>query len=62
MGEYIQTLGGSISTFFGDAIATIGDTISSLLSTIGRTVPGGIPVFVVLCAIAVMVGLATLRR
>ncbi len=62
MGEYIQTLGGSISNLFGDAIAAIGNAISGLLSTIGRVVPGGIPVFVVLCAIAVLVGLATLRR
>jgi hypothetical protein len=62
MGEYVQTLGGSISNLFGDAIAAIGSTLSSMLSTIGHVVPGGIPVFVVLCVIAGLVGLATFRR
>jgi hypothetical protein len=62
MGDSIQTLGASISNLLGDALAAIGNTLSSLLATIGRIVPGGIPVFVVLCAIAILVGLATFRR
>jgi hypothetical protein len=62
MGEYVETLGGSISNLFGDAIQTIVNTFSSMLSTIGRIVPGGIPVFIVLCVIAVLVGFVTFRR
>jgi hypothetical protein len=62
MTDFISGIGDAI----GQAFAAIGDAIGNVISSIVRTadqwVPGGFAVFVVLVVIAILVGLATLRR
>jgi phage-related protein len=58
MTDFIDGIGRAISGLT-DALA---GALSGFVHTISAIVPGGFPVFVVLCAIAVLVGLATFRR
>jgi hypothetical protein len=62
MTNFVDGIGQAI----GQLVANIGNAISGVISTVVHTadswIPGGFPVFVILSVIAVLVGLATLRR
>ena len=62
VGDFIAAIGQGISGLVGNAVAAIGNVLGNLVYTIGRIVPGGFPIFVVLLVIAVLVGWSTLRR
>lgn len=62
MVEYFGTLGQDITTLLGNTVGRIIDIFAGILDTLARTVPGGLPVVVVLATIGVLVGLAALRR
>jgi hypothetical protein len=62
-----------VTDFFGELARVVGEfvrnvigvgahLVSTIVHTTNAVVPGGFPVFVVLCVIGVLVGLATLRR
>lgn len=51
-----------IGEFFQRVIDAGVGAVGTLVHTANSIVPGGFPVFVVLCVIAILVGLATFRR
>ena len=51
-----------IGEFIQHVIDAGAGAVSTVVHTANAIVPGGFPVFVVLCVIAVLVGLATFRR
>jgi hypothetical protein len=62
MGDLINSIGGAIRGLFDNAVAAVVHVFTVLVHTVDGILPGGFPVFIVLCAIAVLVGLATFRR
>jgi hypothetical protein len=62
MSDFIHGIGQVIGQFFTNMANLITGAIASLVHTADSWIPGGFPVFVVLSVIAVLVGLATLRR
>jgi hypothetical protein len=51
-----------IGQFIQHVIDAGAGAVSAVVHTANAIVPGGFPVFVVLCVIAILVGLATFRR
>jgi hypothetical protein len=62
MGGLINSIGEAISGLFDNVIAAVSHVFSVLVHTADGIIPGGFPIFIVLCVIAVLVGLATFRR
>jgi hypothetical protein len=62
MTDFIDGIGRSINGLFQNALDAVAGAFSGLVHTVNGIVPGGFPVFVILCAIGVLVGLATFRR
>ncbi len=62
MGDLINNIGAAIRGLFDNAVDALVHVVSVIVHTADGIIPGGFPVFVVLCAIAVLVGLATFRR
>jgi hypothetical protein len=62
MGDLISSIGGAISGVFDNAVAAVVHVFSVIVHTADGIIPGGFPVFIVLCTIGVLVGLATFRR
>lgn len=62
MGDLIGSIGGAIRGLFDSVVAAVVHVFTELVHTVNGIIPGGFPVFIVLCAIAVLVGLATFRR
>jgi hypothetical protein len=62
MGEFVNGIGQSIGGVFENAMGAVSAAFGSLIHTANAWIPGGFPVFIVLATIAVLVGLATLRR
>jgi hypothetical protein len=52
----------AIGRAIGNAIDAGAHAVATIVHTANSIVPGGFPVFVVLCVIAILVGLATFRR
>jgi hypothetical protein len=51
-----------VGQFIQHVIDAGAGAVASVVHTANSIVPGGFPVFVVMCVIAVLVGLATFRR
>jgi len=62
MGDFVNAIGQGISGLVGDSLAAIGSVLGGMLGTLGRIVPGGLPIVAVLAVIAIMVGWATFKR
>ena len=62
MTDFIHGIGQTIGQLFTNIGNVISSAISNLVHTADAWIPGGFPVFVVLAVIAILVGLATLRR
>ena len=62
MGDLINNIGSAIRGLFENAVDAVAHVLSTIVHTANAIIPGGFPVFVVLCAIAILVGLATFRR
>lgn len=62
MASFVNDIGQSIGNLFQNAIGAVGAAFTGLVHTVDQWIPGGFPIFVVLCTIGVLVGLATLRR
>jgi hypothetical protein len=62
MTDFFNGIGRSIGGLFDNATGAVAGAFSGLVHTVNGIVPGGFPIFVVLCAIGVLVGLATFRR
>ncbi len=58
MGDFVDAIGQGIGGLVANSIAAIFST----LNTIGRMMPGGLPIFFVLVAITILVGWATFKR
>jgi hypothetical protein len=59
---FVDALGRGIGEFVRNVVDAGAHVVATVVQTSDAIVPGGFPVFVVLCVIAVLVGLATLRR
>ena len=59
MSNFVDAIGRAIGNAV-DAGAHV--VVATIVHTANSIVPGGFPVFVVLCVIAILVGLATFRR
>jgi hypothetical protein len=62
MGGLINSIGEAISGLFDNVVGAVVHVVSTIVHTADGIIPGGFPVFIVLCAIAILVGLATFRR
>jgi len=62
MSDFVNGMGQAIGQLFANIGNAISGAISNLVHTADSWIPGGFPVFVILSVIAVLVGLATLRR
>ncbi len=62
MGDFINAIGQGISGLVADSLAAIGSVLGGMIGTLGRIVPGGLPIVAVLAVIAILVGWASLRR
>lgn len=52
----------AIGHAIGNGVDAVANAIAAVVHTANVYVPGGFPIFVVLCVIGVLVGLATYRR
>ena len=62
MTGFAGDIGQSIGNLFQNALDAVTGAFTGLVHTVDQFVPGGFPIFVVLCTIGVLVALATLRR
>ncbi len=62
MGDLLNSIGEAIRGLFDNVVGAVVHVFTELVHTVNGIIPGGFPVFIVLCAIAVLVGLATFRR
>jgi hypothetical protein len=62
MTDFINGIGESIGGLFQHGVDAVAGAFQGFVHTVSGIVPGGFPVFVVLCTIGVLVGLATFRR
>jgi hypothetical protein len=56
--DFVDAIGRGI----GNAIDAGAHAVAAVVHTANAIVPGGFPIFVVLCVIGILVGLATFRR
>lgn len=62
MTDFVNGIGNAIGGLAQGVVNAAGGAFSTLVHTVDGIIPGGFPVFVVLCVIGILVGWASLRR
>jgi hypothetical protein len=62
MTDFVNGIGSTIGDLAQGVVNAASGAFTSLVRSVDGIVPGGFPVFVVLCVIGILVGWASLRR